>query len=242
MADIQKTLQTLSDEYSKLQTGISPPSSIPSPSHLHPISLSPLTRIRAAQTELQSTIEARQKLESQHQENKGVSREFTALSDKQGAGKIYKLVGPVLLAQDKSEAVMAVQARLEFIEKEMYAFFFFSFWIGRRRPEGPNSPACLFSASLPPTLAIGLNVGLELELTGAPGGGGEGEGKRKTEEEIFFPWYSMCLLTRPLCGVWSYRKRVEKQIKELQVKSENTKMQVRPSPFLSITAGVLFWL
>lgn len=27
---------------------------------------------------------------------------------------------------------------------------------------------------------------------------------------------------------WSHRKRIEKQIKELQVKSENTKMQVRP--------------
>lgn len=105
---------------------------LPPPSHPHPISLSPLTQIRAAQTELQSTIEARQKLESQHQENKGVAREFTSLSDKQGAGKIYKLVGPVLLAQDKSEAVMAVQARLEFIEKEMYAFFFFFLdWIGR---------------------------------------------------------------------------------------------------------------
>lgn len=81
------------------------------------------------QTELQSIIEARQKLESQHQENKGVAREFTSLSDKQGAGKIYKLVGPVLLAQDKSEAVMAVQARLDFIEKEMYVNFFPSLFL-----------------------------------------------------------------------------------------------------------------
>jgi prefoldin beta subunit len=32
---------------------------------------------------------------------------------------IYKLVGPVLLKQDKSEAVLAVDGRLEFIEKEM---------------------------------------------------------------------------------------------------------------------------
>lgn len=35
---------------------------------------------------------------------------------------IYKLVGPVLLKQDKNEAVMAVDGRLEFIEKEMYVF------------------------------------------------------------------------------------------------------------------------
>lgn len=32
---------------------------------------------------------------------------------------IYKQIGPVLLKQDKSEAVMAVNGRLEFIEKEM---------------------------------------------------------------------------------------------------------------------------
>jgi prefoldin beta subunit len=36
-----------------------------------------------------------------------------------GNAKIYKLVGPVLLKQDKNEAVMSVDARLEFIEKEM---------------------------------------------------------------------------------------------------------------------------
>jgi hypothetical protein len=30
------------------------------------------------------------------------------------------MVGPVLLKQDKTEAVMAVDARLDFIENEMY--------------------------------------------------------------------------------------------------------------------------
>lgn len=35
-------------------------------------------------------------------------------------GVVYKLVGPVLLKQDKTEAVMAVDGRLEFIDKEMY--------------------------------------------------------------------------------------------------------------------------
>lgn len=34
-------------------------------------------------------------------------------------------MGPVLLKQDKTEAVMAVNGRLEFIEKEMYAFILF---------------------------------------------------------------------------------------------------------------------
>lgn len=33
---------------------------------------------------------------------------------------IYKLIGPVLLKQEKSEAVMAVDGRLEFIGNELY--------------------------------------------------------------------------------------------------------------------------
>uniref|UniRef100_A0A093USY0 Putative prefoldin subunit 6 n=1 Tax=Talaromyces marneffei PM1 TaxID=1077442 RepID=A0A093USY0_TALMA len=43
-------------------------------------------------------------------------REFASLDDD---SNIYKLVGPVLLKQEKSEAVMAVDGRLEFIEKEI---------------------------------------------------------------------------------------------------------------------------
>lgn len=42
--------------------------------------------------------------------------EFAQLDDD---SNIYKLIGPVLLKQDKTEAVMAVSGRLEFIEKEM---------------------------------------------------------------------------------------------------------------------------
>lgn len=32
---------------------------------------------------------------------------------------IYKLVGPVLLKQDRKESMLAVDGRLEFIDKEM---------------------------------------------------------------------------------------------------------------------------
>ncbi|CAD0108347.1 unnamed protein product [Aureobasidium uvarum] len=74
----QKQLQALSDEYTALQT------------------------------ELQTTVAARQKLESQQQENKDAN--------------IYKLVGPILLKQDASEAKSTVDGRLEFIDKEMCAF------------------------------------------------------------------------------------------------------------------------
>jgi len=69
-----------------------------------------------AHSELEGLVDARQKLESQQQENEGVQTEFAGLDDE---SNIYKLVGPVLLKQDKSEATMAVNSRLEFIEKEM---------------------------------------------------------------------------------------------------------------------------
>lgn len=67
--------------------------------------------------ELEGLVDARQKLESQQQENQGVQSEFNQLDDE---SSIYKLVGPVLLKQDKTEALMAVNGRLEFIEKEMW--------------------------------------------------------------------------------------------------------------------------
>ena len=66
--------------------------------------------------DLQSTILARQKLESQQTENKSVKAEFTSLSTD---SQIYKLIGPVLLKQEKNEAMMSVDGRLEFIEKEI---------------------------------------------------------------------------------------------------------------------------
>ncbi|KAG9666879.1 prefoldin subunit 6, partial [Aureobasidium melanogenum] len=82
----QKQLQALSDEYTSLQN------------------------------ELQTTVAARQKLESQQQENKGVKSEFANLDDD---ANIYKLVGPILLKQDVSEAKSTVDGRLEFIDKEI---------------------------------------------------------------------------------------------------------------------------
>lgn len=44
--------------------------------------------------------------------------EFASLDDD---ANIYKLIGPVLLKQDRTEAIRTVDGRLEFIEKEMYA-------------------------------------------------------------------------------------------------------------------------
>ncbi|RJE23455.1 prefoldin subunit 6 [Aspergillus sclerotialis] len=86
MADPQKHLQALSEEYQKVQS------------------------------DLDGLVEARQKLESQQQENKGVQNEFATLDDD---ANIFKLIGPVLLKQDKNEAERTVNGRLEFIEKEI---------------------------------------------------------------------------------------------------------------------------
>lgn len=61
MAEDQKRLQSLSDSYQKLQTGPPFPSRFPQ---------FPPTDLRSR--DLQATISARQKLESQQQENKGV--------------------------------------------------------------------------------------------------------------------------------------------------------------------------
>lgn len=66
--------------------------------------------------DLQIVISSRQKLEAQKTENLGVQGEFNKLKEGED---IYKLVGPVLLKQDKVEAEATVKGRLEFIGKEM---------------------------------------------------------------------------------------------------------------------------
>ncbi|CZT20192.1 related to Gim complex component GIM1 [Ramularia collo-cygni] len=86
MADQRAQMQSLSDEYQSLQT------------------------------ELSTLISARQKLESQQQENTSVQREFKDLDED---ATIYKLVGPVLLKQDTVEAKSTVEQRLRYIEEEI---------------------------------------------------------------------------------------------------------------------------
>ncbi|SPQ24513.1 0b6badb8-18c8-4ea8-a315-80ddebbc526e [Thermothielavioides terrestris] len=86
MADIQARLQTLSEEFTKLQQ------------------------------DLQDAVQSRQRLEAQKQENLGVQKEFDKLKEGE---TIYKLIGPVLLKQEKTEAESTVKGRLEFIDKEI---------------------------------------------------------------------------------------------------------------------------
>jgi prefoldin beta subunit len=67
-------------------------------------------------SDLQGAVEARQKLEAQQSENQAVKKEFDGLDEEAG---IYKLVGPILLKQERTEAVSAVDGRLEYIGKEI---------------------------------------------------------------------------------------------------------------------------
>ncbi|KAL0638139.1 Prefoldin subunit 6 [Maublancomyces gigas] len=78
-------------------------------------------QFQALQKDLSAVVEARQRLDSQLQENKSVQkvqppREFSGLNEDTN---IYKLIGPVLVKQDRAEAVMNVDKRLEFIEAEI---------------------------------------------------------------------------------------------------------------------------
>lgn len=65
---------------------------------------------------MQSAVEARQRLESQQAENKAVQKEFKGLDDD---SNIYRLVGPVLMKQEKLEAESTVNGRLDFISAEI---------------------------------------------------------------------------------------------------------------------------
>lgn len=68
------------------------------------------------QSELEDFILARQKLETQLQENKIVQDEFKSLDDN---APIYKLTGNVLLPVEHADAHSNVDKRLEFINQEI---------------------------------------------------------------------------------------------------------------------------
>ncbi|KAJ2777367.1 Prefoldin subunit 6 [Coemansia javaensis] len=72
-----------------------------------------LQELRREQATLVAT---RQTLDSQLQENELVEAEFGRLQD---GARIYKMVGPALVPQDRAESVANVQKRLEFIRSEI---------------------------------------------------------------------------------------------------------------------------
>ncbi|POY76874.1 hypothetical protein BMF94_0126 [Rhodotorula taiwanensis] len=61
-------------------------------------------------------VEARQLLDAQKTENEGVKKELAGLTEQ---NKVYKLVGPILMKQEQSEAKHNVDKRLEWINDEI---------------------------------------------------------------------------------------------------------------------------
>lgn len=66
---------------------------------------------------LAKLVGKRQQLETQLKENEMVQKEFQLLSNE---ANIFKLIGPTLLKQDKSESMSHVKTRLEFIRNEIH--------------------------------------------------------------------------------------------------------------------------
>lgn len=71
--------------------------------------------IQQTQREYSQAMMELQQLEIQFQESTIVKDEFSKLGDD---SKIYKLIGPVLVPQDKMEADTNVEKRLEFITSQ----------------------------------------------------------------------------------------------------------------------------
>ncbi|KAF8259415.1 prefoldin subunit 6 [Lactarius quietus] len=68
------------------------------------------------QADLANAVEARQRLDAQYSENELVKKEFGTLTPN---NVVYKLVGPVLVKQDQTEAKSNVDKRLQFIGGEI---------------------------------------------------------------------------------------------------------------------------
>ncbi|TPX59256.1 hypothetical protein PhCBS80983_g02607 [Powellomyces hirtus] len=68
------------------------------------------------QKEFSKVIQSRAQLESQLKENEMVAKEFELLKEN---ATVYKLIGPVLVKQDKPEATVNVKKRIEFITSEI---------------------------------------------------------------------------------------------------------------------------
>lgn len=63
-------------------------------------------------------VQGKRSLTEKKSENEMVLQEFNLVKEGEGA-QIYKLVGPILAAQDLSEAKTNVKTRLEYMTKEI---------------------------------------------------------------------------------------------------------------------------
>lgn len=74
-----------------------------------------IEKFKKLQKDLQKYTSSRMQLDTQVNENKTVKEELDLLEDD---ALVYKLVGPVLVKQDVSEAKLTVEKRLQYITKE----------------------------------------------------------------------------------------------------------------------------
>ncbi|PSS00874.1 hypothetical protein PHLCEN_2v4101 [Hermanssonia centrifuga] len=74
------------------------------------------TEFQKLQGDLSNAVEARQRLDAQLSENELVKKEFAQLTTN---NTVYKMIGPVLVPQDQTEAKNNVDKRLEFIKGDI---------------------------------------------------------------------------------------------------------------------------
>ncbi|KAI8609516.1 Prefoldin [Chytriomyces sp. MP71] len=75
-----------------------------------------VTEFQSLQKEYSTAVSSRSTLEAQLKENEMVKKEFDALKDD---STVYKLIGPVLVKQDRPEAAANVSKRIEYISSEI---------------------------------------------------------------------------------------------------------------------------
>lgn len=72
--------------------------------------------LRKMQDEAQQTMNTRAQLVAQMKENELVKQELDLIADDDEGARIYKLIGPVLVKQEKKEAASNVGKRIDFLQ------------------------------------------------------------------------------------------------------------------------------
>ncbi|KAI9094921.1 Prefoldin [Phlyctochytrium arcticum] len=75
-----------------------------------------MAAFQSLQKEFAKVVQSRAQLDSQLKENEMVAKEFELVNEDT---TVYKLIGPVLVKQEKAEATVNVKKRIEFITNEI---------------------------------------------------------------------------------------------------------------------------
>ncbi|KAJ3200713.1 hypothetical protein HDU82_008674 [Entophlyctis luteolus] len=76
-----------------------------------------VTEFQTLQKDYSKAVASRSTLEAQLKENEMVKKEFDNIKDDDAT--VYKLIGPVLVKQERNEAASNVSKRIEYISAEM---------------------------------------------------------------------------------------------------------------------------